>query len=95
MWRGYLKGDSEDKAIRNFMGNKPTNQIYVSGNAYPDTILKLLEKTNPKYIVPVHRTMSDAMMHIDLFEPFKDRIMKLNEGEIFDLDTMSITKENV
>ncbi len=95
MWRGYLKGDSEDKAIRNFMGNKPTNQMYVSGNAYPDTILKLLEKTNPKYIVPVHRTMSDAMMHIDLFEPFKNRIMKLNEGEIFDLDTMSITKENV
>lgn len=89
MWNGYLEGDKEDKAITRMLASHHMRPLHVSGHAYPETILKLIETLNPKTIIPMHTEMADEMKEMESFSAYSDRIVVMgDETDIFDLDSM-------
>lgn len=93
MWKGYLSGAKEDKSITRFIGDHYWHRLHVSGHAYPETILKLIEKTNPKVIIPMHTEMADEMSSMPLFEKYTNRIVTLNDNkDVFDIEKMAPMK---
>ncbi len=89
MWKGYLSGEKKDKHITDFIGKHYKHCLHVSGHAYPETILKLIEKTNPKVIIPMHTEMADKMSRMPLFEKYTNRIVTLNDNkDVFDIEKM-------
>ena len=89
MWNGYLKGPKEDKDITRFLYGHNINHLHVSGHAYPDTIKKLIEKTNPKVIIPMHTERAKAMRDMPEFAEYKDRIITMeDEMNEFDVETL-------
>ena len=91
MWGGYLKGDKEDKAITGLIGHHNNRSLHVSGHAYPETILKLIEETNPKIVVPMHTQMAYQMKEMELFSDYSDRIIPMKDMEqVLDLDKMKL-----
>lgn len=93
MWEGYLPGsDKEDKDITRLLGDHYKHQLHVSGHAYPETILKLIEKTDPKVIIPMHTEMAAEMKSMDLFSGFNIVDMK-DQKNYFDLEKMCMIYE--
>lgn len=91
MWAEYLRGKHEDKDITRLIGKHDKYQLHVSGHAYPETILKLIEKTNPKIIVPMHTQMADQMKKMKQFSDYSDRIIPMKDGDqVLDLDKMEL-----
>ncbi len=89
MWKGYLKGPKEDKDITRFLDGHNINHLHVSGHAYPDTIKKLIEKTNPKVIIPMHTERAKSMRDMPEFAEYKDRIITMeDEMNEFDVETL-------
>ena len=87
MWKGYLSGDKEDKAITGFIGSHHREDLHVSGHAYPETIRRLIEGTNPDLIIPMHTEMADEMAEMEEFSDYRDRIMPMNETGMIDLSS--------
>ena len=93
MWAEYLEGEHEDRDITRLIGQHEKHLLHVSGHAYPDTILKLIEKTDPKIIVPMHTQMADQMKRMKLFSEYNDRIIPMKDGDqVLDLEKMGLRK---
>ncbi|MCR4658111.1 MAG: MBL fold metallo-hydrolase [Lachnospiraceae bacterium] len=91
LWAGYLKGDRKDKTIVDFIGSHRMQPLHVSGHAYPETILKLIGKTGPKVIIPMHTAMADQMHKMSIFSEYGARIHPMRDVEnIFDLEKMEV-----
>ena len=89
MWQGYLSGDKEDKAITGFLKGHDRNDLHVSGHAYPETILKLIQKTDPRVIIPMHTEMADEMSTMPIFSNYVKRINPITDDkQVFDLEKM-------
>ena len=73
-------GSGKTTTIRNIMGFlKPT-----SGHAYVETIQKLLKKTDPGIIIPMHTEKADEFGDMEEFKQYQTRIHVLRDGEIFE-----------
>ena len=88
MWKGYLYGVNEDKAITGFIGRHHREDLHVSGHAYPETIRRLIKETNPRRIIPMHTEMADEMAAMEEFSDYRERIIPMNETGIFDLSAL-------
>ena len=81
MWKGYLKGDKEDKDITRFIDGFAYKQLHTSGHAYVETIQKLLEKTEPDMIIPMHTEKADEFRSMAEFKAYRTRVKVLQDGE--------------
>lgn len=81
MWKGYLNGKHADRAIQAFIGGRPVIQLHTSGHAYVETIVKLIQKVNPKVIIPMHTECADDFVKIKEFAGYKERIRVLQDEE--------------
>ncbi|MDD6491434.1 MAG: MBL fold metallo-hydrolase [Firmicutes bacterium] len=81
MWKGYLKGDKEDKDITRFIDDFAYKQLHTSGHAYVETIQKLLEKTEPDMIIPMHTEKADEFRSMEEFKEYRTRVKVLQDGE--------------
>lgn len=83
MWKGYLEGDKEDKDITGFIDGFACTSLHTSGHAYVETIQKLLKKTDPDIIIPMHTEKADEFRDMEEFKQYKTRIHVLQDGELF------------
>jgi ribonuclease J len=77
MWSGYK--DNDDMAgFLEFMKNKGVkiHTLHTSGHADASSITKLIFKTNPKWIIPVHTE------NAEWFTKFKDKSILLNSDSL-------------
>lgn len=81
MWEGYLEGDKEDKDIIRFINGFHIKRLHTSGHAYVETIQKLLEKTTPDLIIPMHTERADEFCKMKEFAKYKTKIEVLQDGE--------------
>lgn len=81
MWKGYLNGDKEDKDITRFIDGFEYIPLHTSGHAYVETIQKLLKKTEPRIIIPMHTEMADEFGKMEEFKQYSDRVKVLQDGE--------------
>lgn len=88
MWDGYLKPEHADQALINFIGGRPYEQLHTSGHAYAETIVKLIETVQPRWIVPMHTEKADEFTSIPAFAPYKNRVRVLTDGTPLDLDRL-------
>lgn len=81
MWKGYLE---EDKDIIRFIDGFAYTLLHTSGHAYVKTIQKLLEKTDPDVIIPMHTEKADEFGEMKEFKKYQERIHVLCDGETFE-----------
>ena len=96
-WSGYLDrahGGYSDKhadpAVNRFIGDYRMETLHVSGHAYVETIQKLIEKTEPKFIIPMHTECADEMKQVPEFTSCRERIHVLQDGETCDLEGLGV-----
>lgn len=85
MWEGYLRGDKEDKDITRFIDGFDMKQLHTSGHAYVETIQRLLEKTNPDLVIPMHTELADEFCEMTEFAEYKSKIKVLQDGETLEI----------
>jgi len=85
MWEGYLKGKHKDESIVNFIGNYRKEHLHTSGHAYVENIKKVIKMVNPKVIIPMHTECADEFTNIEEFNMYSDRVVVLNDGQIFEV----------
>ncbi len=88
MWSGYLKGGKcEDKNIVDFLSGHDDKEhltpLHTSGHAYVETIARLIEKTQPEVIIPMHTESADEFAEVPEFAAYKDRVNGLRDGETY------------
>lgn len=84
MWKGYLEGDKEDKDVTRFIDGFAYTPLHTSGHAYVETIQKLLKKTEPDIIIPMHTEKADEFGKMEEFKKYQARIKVLQDGEILE-----------
>ena len=86
MWSGYLKGGRcEDKNIVDFLsGHDDFTQLHTSGHAYVETLAKLIEKTQPEVIIPMHTEKADEFAEIMGLPA--DRVTILRDGDVYKIN---------
>lgn len=100
-WEGYLGSPTnprakEDPKMTRFMKyclgedylEDPSSweQLHTSGHAYKETIQKLIAKTKPKVIIPMHTECADQFKKIMELDDYKDGVVRvLEDGERFTL----------
>lgn len=57
--------------------------LHTSGHAYVETIEKVIRLTDPKVIIPMHTECADEFGSIPVFEPYRDRVKVLGDGEAY------------
>ncbi len=87
MWTGYLKGGkAQDPAVVKFMEGHMSEDrmevLHTSGHAYVEDLRKLMDMTDPGLIVPMHTESVKAFKELELFSPYRDRIVELKPGDI-------------
>ena len=85
MWKGYLSGDKEDKAVKNFIDGYSWEILHTSGHAYVETIADLISMVNPKKIIPMHTENPEGFCELPALQDYRDRIVILEDGEIFEM----------
>lgn len=88
MWDGYLKPEHADQALIRFIGGRPIEPLHTSGHAYVETIARLIETVQPKWIVPMHTEKADEFTSIPAFAPYAERVQILTDGEPLNLDKL-------
>ena len=88
MWKGYLEEEHADKDLLRFIGDHPYETLHTSGHAYVETIAKLIDTVNPKWILPMHTERADEFASIPAFTLWKDRVKVLHDGQTLDLDEL-------
>ncbi len=88
MWTGYLKGEHADKALIRFIGGRPVEFLHTSGHVYVETIAKLIETVDPKWIIPMHTERAEEFSAIPEFVRWKSQVKVLKDGRPLDLDTL-------
>lgn len=85
LWEGYLKGKTKDSSLVDLIGDTHYIPLHTSGHAYVKTIAKLLDKTKPRLIIPMHSEMTDSFSKFKEFEIYKDVVRCLQDGEILEV----------
>ena len=88
MWKGYLEEEHADKDLLRFIGGHPYETLHTSGHAYVETIAKLIDTVDPKWILPMHTERADGFASIPAFTRWKDRVKVLHDGQTLDLDEL-------
>lgn len=88
MWTGYLEERYADEALLRFIGGRPYETLHTSGHAYVETIAKLMETVDPKWVVPMHTQRAEEFSSIPAFARWKDRVRVLQDGETLPLDQL-------
>ena len=57
--------------------------LHTSGHAYKETIQKLMDKTHPKMIIPMHTQCADTFHKF--FPGYEDKVNVLKDGEGYKL----------
>jgi len=96
-WQGYLdrahggySDEHADPAVNRFLGSHRMETLHVSGHAYVETIQKLIEKTEPKCIIPMHTECADEMKQMPEFAACRECIHVLQDGETCDLEGLGV-----
>lgn len=89
MWQGYLEGEHADQHLLRFIGSRPYEVLHTSGHAYVETIAKLIARTDPTVIIPMHTERSEEFSSIPEFAPWADRVKVLKDGEPLPLDRLT------
>ena len=76
MWKGYLDRPNQ---FDDYKDVKLT-PLHTSGHAYIEDLQKLVEKMQPKCLIPIHTECEDKYQEL-----FKANIVTLNDGEELDL----------
>jgi len=76
MWKGYLDRPNQ---FDNYTDVKLT-PLHTSGHAYIEDLHKLVEKMQPKHLIPIHTECKDKYQEL-----FNANIVTLNDGEELDL----------
>lgn len=89
MWRGYLpEGSHPDAQLASFLGGRKPVCLHTSGHAYVDTIAQLIERTEPKVIIPIHTECAQQFRDFPEFARWRGRVHPLEDGEVFDLSDL-------
>ena len=88
MWDGYLKPEHADQSLIDFIGGRSIEPLHTSGHAYVETIARLIETVQPKWIVPMHTEKADEFTSIPAFAPYRDRVQVLTDGMPLDFDKL-------
>ena len=75
MWKGYLDKPNQ---FDDYKDVKLT-PLHTSGHAYIEDLQKLVEKMQPKHLIPIHTEYKDKYQQL-----FKANIITLNDGEELD-----------
>lgn len=80
MWSGYLKGESKNDELVNFLKDYELTFLHSSGHASVSDLVKLYDTINPKIgLIPIHGETPEKFLQ---FLP-KDKLLLLNDGEEF------------
>lgn len=82
MWKGCLKGSKEDKDITRFIDGFDFILLHTSGHAYVETIQKLLEKTEPGLVIPMHTEKADEFAQMKEFKKYAAKVKVLQDGDV-------------
>ncbi len=85
MWKGYLSGDKADKSVQDFIDGYSWELLHTSGHAYVETIADLIFMVNPKQIIPMHSENPEGFCELPALRNYRDRIVILDDGEVFEL----------
>lgn len=78
MWSGYLKGESKNDELVNFLKDYELTFLHSSGHASVSDLVKLYNTVNPKIgFVPIHGETPEKLLKL---LP-KDKLLLLNDGE--------------
>lgn len=78
MWSGYLKGESKNDELVNFLKDYELTFLHSSGHASVSDLVKLYNTVNPKTgLIPIHGETPEKFSQ---FLP-KDKLLLLNDGE--------------
>ena len=78
MWSGYLKGESKNDELVNFLKDYELTILHSSGHASVSDLVKLYNTVNPKTgLIPIHGETPEKFSQ---FLP-KDKLLLLNDGE--------------
>lgn len=78
MWSGYLKGESKNDELVNFLKDYELTFLHSSGHASVSDLVKLYDTINPKIgLIPIHGETPEKFSQ---FLP-KDKLLLLNDGE--------------
>lgn len=78
MWSGYLKGESKNDELVNFLKDYGLTFLHSSGHASVSDLVKLYNTVNPKTgLIPIHGETPEKFSQ---FLP-KDKLLLLNDGE--------------
>lgn len=80
-WTGYLEGKCADEKIIKFIGNHRKIDLHTSGHAYVETLAKLIQKTDPKVIIPMHTEFAKGFQTLPEFASYWDRVQEITDGE--------------
>ena len=83
MWKGYLEGDKQDKAVTDFLEGYDYDLLHTSGHAYVETIAELAKIVDPKKIIPMHTESPEAFLELPALAEFKERIKVIEDREVF------------
>ncbi len=80
MWSGYLKGESKNDELVNFLKDYELIFLHSSGHASVSDLVKLYDTINPKIgLIPIHGETPEKFLQL---LP-KDKLLLLNDGEEF------------
>ena len=78
MWSGYLKGDTKNKELADFLKDYELTFLHTSGHASEQDLVDLYNTAKPKKgLIPIHGEMPEKFSEL---LP-KDKLMLLNDGE--------------
>lgn len=86
--RAIWNKEHADKDLLRFINGRHIEPLHTSGHAYAETIAKLIETVDPKFIVPMHTEKADEFTSIPAFAPYRERVQVLTDGEPLDLDKL-------
>ena len=78
MWHGYLdKVNVDDReTLRDFFGDREIIELHTSGHATKEAIKKLIDITNPNYVIPIHTEAKEKFRKIA-----GDKLLLVNDNE--------------
>lgn len=78
MWHGYLDKENGDdrETLRDFFGNREIIELHTSGHATKEAIKKLIDITNPNYVIPIHTESKEKFREIA-----GDKLLLANDNE--------------
>lgn len=80
MWSGYLKGESKNDELVNFLKDYELMFLHSSGHASVSDLVKLYDTINPKIgLIPIHGETPEKLLQL---LP-KDKLLLINDGEEF------------